>query len=92
MTGVPITHAKARRGTYVKPTSLTLADYLDTWLSSLHIRASTRAGYRTKIERHVKPAIGNKRVDGITRATLEELYRRLVAGGAPIIGRVKDSQ
>lgn len=72
---------KASRGTYVKPTAHTVGAHLDTWLAAADIRETTRAGYRTKIERHVKPRLGGKRLDSITRQVLEGMYRDLLRGG-----------
>lgn len=72
---------RATRGTFVKPTALTVGEYIEAWLDTLSVRASTRAGYRTKIARHIKPSIGAKRLDRITRATLESFYRDLLDHG-----------
>lgn len=72
---------KALRGTLSKPSDLTVADYLDEWLPLASLRQATRAGYRTKINHHVKPYIGSKRLDKLSRQNLEKLYRDLYTSG-----------
>lgn len=72
---------KARRGAYVKPSKLTLGEYLDSHIEALDIRATTRDGYRRKVNNHVRPYLGDKRLDDVTRHDLERLYRTLRTEG-----------
>lgn len=72
---------KARRGQLTRQSTKTLSEYLTEHVESLQIRSTTRAGYRTKITRHVLPSLGGKRLGDLTRGDLERLYRRLAEGG-----------
>ena len=75
-------HARsARQGTYRKPSKLTLSDYLDKHLEALDVRATTRDGYRRKIENHIRPQLGSRPLAEITRQDLERLYRTLRTKG-----------
>jgi integrase len=75
-------HARsARRGTYRKPSKTTLGDYLDKHLEALDVRATTRDGYRRKIDNHIRPHLGSRPLAEITRQDLERLYRTLRTKG-----------
>lgn len=75
-------HARsARQGTYRRPSKLTLGDYLDQHLEALDVRATTRDGYRRKIENHIRPQLGSRPLAEITRQDLERLYRTLRTKG-----------
>lgn len=64
-------------------TSLTVAIYLDRWLSEIEgdIEPPTREFYRANVERYLRPALGDRPLDGLTVEELESTFDDLVAGG-----------
>ncbi|HXF71978.1 MAG TPA: tyrosine-type recombinase/integrase [Actinomycetota bacterium] len=59
------------RGTYRDPAvaKQALRDYLEAWLASAaHLRPATRALYRRTADRHVLPALGERRLADLDRA------------------------
>jgi integrase len=46
-------------------------------------RSSTQADYRIAIERHIRPAIGSKKVAEVTWADCDALHRKLTKAGKP---------
>lgn len=70
-------------GTYVQPTKQDVASYLREWLPA--IRATVRPGtwnsYRTNIERHVIPRVGNVTLQRLGAEHLNALYTELLESG-----------
>lgn len=62
---------------------MTVAIYLDRWLSEIEgdIEPSTREFYRANVERYLRPALGDRPLDGLTVEELESTFDDLVAGG-----------
>ena len=58
-------------------TSATLNQLLDRWLELLDVEASTRRGYVSKIDKHIRPYLGSMSVARIDADTLESLYADL---------------
>jgi integrase len=50
---------------------------LDRWLEVADVEASTRNGYRPKIETHIRPSLGHLRVEKLDAELLELFYARL---------------
>ena len=76
--------ADQARGTFVRPTRVTLSDYLTGWLEAraIDLRPSTLYGYRKVVEARIIPGIGQVKLSELDAATLEAWYGRLlVAGG-----------
>jgi len=73
----------ARKGQYIDRTSITVAAYLDQWLEAhaVEIKPKTLQDYRHLINRHVRPQIGELRLQAISPARLTKLYRELPASG-----------
>lgn len=73
----------ARQGQYVDRNSITVAAYLDQWLEAhaVEVKPKTLQDYRHLIGRHVRPHIGDLRLQAITPARLTKLYRELAASG-----------
>jgi len=72
--------ARRGRGEIVAPDSrLRFGEAADLWLAGpvLDLRASTRAGYRSAVENHLRPRYGNRRLDSITADELATLVRQL---------------
>ena len=55
-------------GTYVEPTKMTVAQWLDIWQEDYLISAkpSTVSSYRAAIRNHLKPGLGATRLDALT--------------------------
>ena len=58
---------------------LTLSEWLDQWLVSMDgvVRPSTLNGYRSYIENHIRPGLGEKRITQIKPADIQKLYDKL---------------
>ena len=72
------------RGTYVEPSSLTLAEWVrDTWLPSMksQVKPSTWHSYSRNCELHLLPRLGHRMLRELTPALLNGVYRDLLAGG-----------
>jgi integrase len=55
-------------------TRATVNQLLDRWLEVLDVEMSTRRGYRTKIDNHIRPLLGDVPVGRLDRETLESSY------------------
>jgi integrase len=58
-------------------TTATLNQLLDRWLEVLDVEVSTRRGYLTKINKHVRPLLGNVQVARIDAEALDSFYAEL---------------
>ncbi len=58
-------------------TETTVNQLLDRWLEVIDIERKTRAGYVSKIEKHVRPTIGRLAVGRVRAETIESLYSQL---------------
>src|SRR6266511_1667 len=68
--------------TYVTPSRITLAEYLDAWIAALDsVRATTRASSAGHIRRHVTPSLGHLRLQTVTTSTLNTFYASLIQDG-----------
>ena len=64
-------------GTYTAPSSMTVSAFVEqTWLPSIErqVKRSTFENYRRNWARHIKPAIGEPRLQGLTPLDLDNLY------------------
>ena len=73
----------ARQGQYIDRNSITVAAYLDQWLEAhaVEVKPKTLQDYRHLMSRHVRPHIGNLRLQAITPGRLTKLYRDLTISG-----------
>ena len=58
-------------------TEVTVNQLIDRWLDVIDVERKTRAGYVSKIEKHVRPTIGRSQVGRVTAETLDTLYARM---------------
>src|ERR1700722_15613301 len=74
----------ARQGKYINRNSITVAAYLDQWLEAhaVEVKPKTLQDYRHLINRHVRPYIGELRLQAMSPARLTKLYRELATNGA----------
>jgi integrase len=79
-------------GTFVTPSRLTVARYLDAWLegrAAAGLRPSTVAGYRQRVERYVVPRIGTLPLQGLSALDLDRLYATLASDGGLSLATVR---
>lgn len=74
---------KARHGEYIDRNRITVAAYLDQRLEAhaVEVKPKTLEDYRHLINRHVRPHIGELRLQAISPARLTKLYGELAASG-----------
>lgn len=58
-------------------TETTVNQLLDRWLEVIEVERKTRAGYVSKIEKHVRPTIGRLQVGRVKAETIDGLYAQL---------------
>lgn len=74
--------AERSRGTYVRPTKQTVAEYLEEWMASKYdVKPSTLDSYRQLIRAYVAPTIGAVPLSRLDAATLNSLYGELLRTG-----------
>lgn len=81
-----LTDALARldRGTYVQPTRLTVAQYLEQWLAGKgRLRASTVRSYREHLDLYLQPGLGHVRLGDLREVDIERLYAAMGQLGRP---------
>lgn len=68
-------------GVYFEPKRLTVASWLDTWLDE-YIKPSakplTHTTYKSRIETHIKPAIGKLRLSSLNATQIQTFYNSLL--------------
>ncbi|MEU6874668.1 tyrosine-type recombinase/integrase [Streptomyces sp. NPDC046751] len=65
--------------------SLTVAEWLDRWLAGKRIRKSGLNRYETDIRMHLKPRIGNRRLDRLRVSHLSEMFTDIRDANAQIL-------
>ena len=67
-------------GTYIEPTTMTVGQWLDTWLKEykINIRPETTASYEMHIRIHLKPDLGKIRLNKLTTHQIQLLYNKLI--------------
>jgi hypothetical protein len=70
-------------GTHVEPKRTTLSGWIDTWLELRRptLAVLTYERYADLLRLHVKPKLGDKRLQSISSDMLDELYKSLRARG-----------
>jgi integrase len=74
---------KAHHGRYIDRSTITVSIYLDDWIEAhaVEIKPKTLQDYRHLIDRHVRPHIGELRLQAVTPARITKLYRDLMTSG-----------
>lgn len=75
---------KIATGTFSEPSKLTLGEWLKTWLNDYmkaSIRPTTWASYETQVSKHIIPAIGGEKLQGLQTRHLQNLYNKKMQGG-----------
>jgi integrase len=73
----------ARRGGYVPRSNQTLGEFLDEWLRSVRpaLEVSTLESYERNLRLHVRPQLGDTRLQKLDAGSLNGLYADLLADG-----------
>ena len=69
-------------GLVVTHSSMTVEAWLDRWhedIAKRRLKPRVWAGYRSQIDRHIKPAIGKHRLDKLTPAHVRAMHDRIAA-------------
>lgn len=68
------------RGTYVEPTKMTVAEYVQRWLEDIRgtIKDRTHEWYATIMAKHVLPRIGHIALAKLTPLDVQDFYRQLL--------------
>jgi len=68
---------------YIEPSKMTLAEWMDAWLSehTPHVKPQSRRLYKIQCDSHIKPSIGNIKLSELTTKTIQHLYNNLASGG-----------
>lgn len=77
---------QAQSGSYIKPSRLTVAEFLRDWVEGreAHLRVASFARYRTMAERHLAPSIGTVPLSHLKPTDVQKAHRdALTAGLAP---------
>lgn len=65
--------------------SLTVAEWLDRWLAGKRIRKSGISRYETDVRVHLKPHIGDRRLDRLCVSQLSEMFTAITDANAEIL-------
>ncbi len=60
--------------------NMTLSEWIDRWLTSYAeptLRESTVRGYRSAVQHHIKPALGNKMLRSVTQRDVQRFYNAM---------------
>lgn len=77
-------HHQLDTGSLIKPSKLTLGEFLRQWLrdyASTNVRAATLEGYRITIERHLIPSLGAIPLSQLKPPHLQSYYARALKEG-----------
>lgn len=64
-----------------------LAEWLDTWFETIAVKElapRTAANYRSQIKNHIKPVIGNVRLDKLTNSHIRRVHDTMTTGDNPL--------
>jgi integrase len=75
---------QVRSGTYVEDTNLTVGAFFDKFMddtASVTLRPKTIESYSWALELHIKPELGNIRLNQLKSSHLQSLYRKKLESG-----------
>ncbi len=72
--------ADVRNGTYLENNSITVSEWLNTWLSTYlnHVAQNTAHEYRQKLERYIIPALGEIKLQKLTNKNVQDCINRVL--------------
>ncbi len=70
-------------GTYKAPCKMTVAQWLDIWVTEYlnSVKTLTKHNYNKQVQKHFKPAFGAVRLDALDTHTIQRFYNSLSASG-----------
>lgn len=71
-------------GQLIEPAAISINDFLDRWLDEIariKVRRATYDGYRAKIDRHIRPRLGLKRLCDLQAYDIQKLYNDMMRKG-----------
>lgn len=70
---------QAAAGAYAAPSKITVAEWLDIWYNDFtgHCKPTTRARYEEDIRLHIKPAIGDVKLEKLNAIMLQQMYNSM---------------
>lgn len=74
-----VTSAAILRGEYADRRQVTVAEYLEAWLSNLDVKPKTLAMYRYNVERYIVPALGAVQLQALRPRHVSRLHGDLSA-------------
>ena len=77
-------------GSFVKPTKLTVGEYLEQWLATYvatNVRPNTAEGYTKKVRAHLIPGLGTIALTALTPAHVQAFYTERLQGRSAITVR-----
>lgn len=70
-------------GTYKEPCKMTVAEWLDIWVSEYlkNVKPLTVQNYKKQVEKHLKPALGAAKLEALDAHTIQKFYNSLSDDG-----------
>lgn len=70
-------------GSYTAPCKMTLGEWLDTWLAEYlnHVKLLTQEMYANEVKKHIRPALGNIRLDDLGTHSIRQFCNSLSRSG-----------
>lgn len=72
------------KGTVIKNSKMSYADYLDIWIEKdckITLKESTITGYQKRIKNYIKPALGKMNIHSITREDIQDFINDMFDKG-----------
>lgn len=71
------------QGTYKEPCKLTLSEWLDIWTKEYtgNLKPRTLEAYQCQIENHIRPELGNLRLEHLTPHAIQHFYNSCIKNG-----------
>lgn len=72
-------------GTYTEPSKLKVVDWLNIWLEeyTINLKPLTLKSYRTQINNHIVPALGNMKLTALKPHQIQAFYNRISEDYSP---------
>ena len=70
-------------GTYQAPSKMKVGEWLDIWVAEYlsNVKPLTEQNYKKQVEKHLKPALGSRRLEALDAHTIQKFYNSLTGMG-----------
>ncbi len=71
-------------GIYFEPLNTSFGEWLDVWLQDyvfFSVKPLTHHTYKVKVDTHIKPALGNIKLQKLNPTQIQQLYNKMLADG-----------